>query len=421
MKFKKRVLTSGFHVVGDKKGNRKAAFIPPSRINHWVKQHKAMRKSGLNIPAPEYHASEENPNKYLMRKGSKSNYGFWDSLEAGTDEKGNVTLEGVIDVPTEEDANKISNTVRETSVFSENKFLDGNGKVWEDVLTHIACVTKPIEPGQDNFAPVNAYDQSVSMSHEIAMDLLGTELLNDNETMNGDLVSLLRDVAGIEIPANLEVDKMQEFLMVALKQKQLTDSSVNDGGTESKPPKNSDKHEVPVVMSQQTQRNGAVPTTAPQVTTPVEQPIVETASTTEVPASDPQQVVMAQQHAGMMNHLSEERKKSARSRLNNLQRRGIVKDENTIKSYTEQIDAIQMSFTAEGKPELTPIEMTLNNLELIKGSQLENPPMVAMATQTEGGVVVEHNPIPQGGGSFDGWKDEDWNDTIDQVLSGTNF
>jgi len=422
MKLKKRILTSGFHFVGDKKGGRKAVYISPSRINHWVSQHNKMREKGLNIPAPEYHATEENPNKYFKRQGSKSNYGFWDKLETSVDENGHVTLEGIIDSKNETDANKLGNTVRETSVFSENKFIDGDGGEWEDVLTHIACVTKPIEAGQKNFEPVHDFDQSISMSHAVSMDLEGIgKLITEEEKAGTELVTLLRTVAGLEVPVSCSKQDLEEYLIIALKQKQLSELSV-DGGTVDKPPKNSETNEVPVVMAQQTQTPASTPAVDPNVSTPAVPVEMSQGKTGEVipPDSKIDAVVMSQ-HTGMMNHLESERKSQASSRLKNLVARGIVKDQNTAKSYQTQIDAIQMSFDENGKPVRSAIEMTLDNLDQIQISMPENAPSVSMASDENGQIVIQQNPTPTNRGSLEGWTEEDLNDTVEQMLNGTKF
>jgi len=120
-KFKKEILTEGLYVTGDGNGGRQVSFVPKKRIKHWADQHAEMVKAGIRVPAPELHAEDEDPNKYITEAGSKSNYGFWEQLSLGekVDEDGTVlaTLEGVLDVPLESDAERIGNTVRETSIY----------------------------------------------------------------------------------------------------------------------------------------------------------------------------------------------------------------------------------------------------------------------------------------------------------------
>ena len=102
------------------------------------------------------------------------------------------------------------------------------------------------------------------MSHRspISMADLGMEMI-DSDQIDSDFYDMLKSVAGISIPEGTPDEYLKSALMAALKQKQLSESD-RDGGTVTNPPKNSQKHEVPVVMSV----NQTPATTTPPTATP---------------------------------------------------------------------------------------------------------------------------------------------------------
>ncbi len=111
-----------------------------------------MLEAGLKIYAPWKHdfANPQGPLGPKRLPGSDENAGFWNKL--WYDEK-EEALYGEIDVPREEDASKIGTVVQEVSPIIKT-FTDGLGRTWEDAPYHIALVTHPILPGQENFKPV---------------------------------------------------------------------------------------------------------------------------------------------------------------------------------------------------------------------------------------------------------------------------
>lgn len=137
------------------------ADITPAMIKHWVDTFAAMRKVGINIPAPLHHDRKAVPttdaDKAVLDEltarnevGSFRNAGWWENLFQ--DENG--TLHGVLDVPLAADAEKIGTTVKEVSLHAMNEYVAGTGEKFENPIYHIALVTHPIEPGQENFKPI---------------------------------------------------------------------------------------------------------------------------------------------------------------------------------------------------------------------------------------------------------------------------
>ena len=412
MKFKKEILTEGLYVTGDGKGGRQVSFIPQKRIAHWASQHAKMVEAGLKVPAPELHSEGENPNKYQTEVGSKSNYGFWEQLSVGEKEEDGVvlaTLNGVIDVPVEDDAKKIGNSVQETSIYAKDKFVDGTGRVWEDVLVHIAPCTKPIEPGQKNFEPVAEGDLSIamSMSHRIAMNDMGAvgEMLNSDQVASDDLQSMLASVAGLSIPKGVSLDQLEQALLAALRQKQLSEQN-GDGGSVTQPPKDSIVSQVPVVMSTNTNQgaNNSAPNSIPPApTTPATQPAASGGGggTGEViPPDSAATTAMSQlesQNQGLIAVATNGKKSELITRLNVLRQRGLVNDDARYKELADSINGITaMSFDTEHQPIKTEVEIEIGALEKVSIPMPANAPVVAMSQADDNGnYVIQQNPLQQ--------------------------
>lgn len=406
-KFTKEILTSGLYVTGDGKGGRQTTFIPKSRIEHWAKQHKEMVEAGLKIPAPDLHSEDENPNKYFGNaSGSKSNFGFWETLSLGErkDDKGNVVavLNGTIDVPVDSDADKIGNTVQETSIYAKDEFVDGTGRVWKDVLTHISPCTQPIEPGQKNFEPVAQGDLSIAMSmgHCIAMAdptaMMDEPTMGESQMASDDLQTMLADVAGLSIPKGVSVEMLETYLLTALRQKKLSEQSGEDGSV-SKPPKNSIVTKVPVVMSSNTNQ-GATNTPAAPTVKPNQTPAQPAATADPANQTTTAMSQLENQNKGLLGVVTTSKRSELMTRLNHLRQRGIVSTDEQFKELSDEIGTIVMSFDANHKPTKSVVEIKIGAMESVKVPMPANMPTISMASQTaEGGYIVQENPLPMNG------------------------
>lgn len=163
-KFKKKVLEEGVYQSPDGVIN-----ITKDRIKHWADSFKQMKSAGLKIPIPWGHHSKAIPD-YDEREfyESKYNGGYIEDLQSDKD----GALIAIIDIPREEDSTRIGTSVREVSPQIETAWKDGKGNVWSDVITHLALVTHPVVPGQDNFeayndAPVPAGATRLSLKNKI--------------------------------------------------------------------------------------------------------------------------------------------------------------------------------------------------------------------------------------------------------------
>lgn len=398
-KFEKPILTPGMYVVSDSKGQRHAKVITKERINHWVKQHEEMRKAGLNIPAPAFHDQKAVPGANIS---SKDNFGFWEELKQ--DEQGRMV--GVIDVPVEADAEKIGKTVKETSIFAVPKFVDGLGREWNDVITHIACCTSPIEPGQENFKPATE-GLTVAMSHRIismGVDDFASTLtgnvndLDDNPSQDStpmlnttDVFVLLEKVAKVKLPPNTSDEDFREALVAALLQKQLSEGNNSNGGTVLKPPPKSEISEVPVVMSVNQQNGGAQ----------VQPNLVDVETVMGHPAFKSIQ----SQNQGMLSLFTNSLKTDLKGRVAKLRQRNVINDAAKT-SYETEIDSIQMSFNADGTPVSPLVQSKIEALESVIVPSNPVNPVIAMANTVNGQLQIEDNKALNAGVVDDNRADE---------------
>lgn len=115
-----------------------------------------MIDSGLRIPAPwKHYKIGPQPESQLTEQltstdpDSRMNAGWWERL--WQDEDG--TLTGELNVPLEQDSERVGTTVTEVSPTIRD-WVDGQGKEWPDSIYHIALVTHPVAQGQENFKRV---------------------------------------------------------------------------------------------------------------------------------------------------------------------------------------------------------------------------------------------------------------------------
>ena len=405
MKYEKQILSDGLYMVSRSDGTRSVELITPERIKHWADQHKAMTEAGLRIPAPDYHDTDANPNN---PNGSKSNYGWWDAMTAdiGQDEDGaqRMFLNGELDVPIESDAEKIGKTVKETSIYAEPEFVDGNGNIWKDVLTHVAVVVKPIEPNQPNFIPKSENALALSMSHQrlpvqMSFDqMTSLGVATEGKPVSiGNLRTLLASVANLYLSPDVTNEELPKALEIALKQKEL-DMDGKNGGSLTQPPDGSNFNEVPIVMAQQQQQtqftqNPITNTQSTQVQQ-TQQPVQQTQQPVES-KTDPILMSVQQQNQVLISEATANRKAQLIQRLGVLKQRGLVAD-TQIENYTNRINEIQMSINPEGTGFSTPVvESEISALERVTLPMPANSPTIAMANENNnGGLQVHTNPMP---------------------------
>lgn len=180
--------------------------VTPERLRHWSEQHRRMTAAGLKVPVCWGHQSRAvplDPNdpsdaQYLS---SRYNAGYAESLiptpdgrlvaSANTpgmeaDESGNLVAWTRL-----ADGREVKAAVSEVSIGIAKKFKDGAGRVWDDVITHIAVTPHPVWSGQDGFTKLGGLESRVE-----GLVVLGSADMAD-ETMTDD--SMLDDVSGDDV------------------------------------------------------------------------------------------------------------------------------------------------------------------------------------------------------------------------------
>lgn len=123
--------------------------VTSETIKHFFNQGNAMIAAGLSVPVPIEHQPDAKPQTASEKAANllKNNSGWVKKYEI-TDGR----LIGVLDIQDESIIGKLPKTIRFTSPHI-NSFVDGDGKKWDGVISHVALTTRPRIKQQEPFAP----------------------------------------------------------------------------------------------------------------------------------------------------------------------------------------------------------------------------------------------------------------------------
>ena len=157
MLVEKEIIRPGQYFYRDQKtGAPRKLDVTPALTHYWHEQGGKMLAAGLTVPVPCEHDFDAHPmspaDKLLNNAGWVKEYRL----------KGDA-LFGVLDVQDEELARKLPRTVRWTSPWI-NTFTDGQGKTWNNVISHLALTTRPRIVNQ---APFGSIAAALSMAVEV--------------------------------------------------------------------------------------------------------------------------------------------------------------------------------------------------------------------------------------------------------------
>lgn len=136
MLIEKEIIAPGSYFYTDQgTGAPRKLDVTPELTHYWHEQGTKMLSAGLTIPVPYEHDFTAHPmtpkDKLLNNAGEVKEYKL----------KGD-TLFGVVDVQDPDVKHKIGKSIRWTSPWI-NSFTDGNGKQWNNVISHLALTTRP--------------------------------------------------------------------------------------------------------------------------------------------------------------------------------------------------------------------------------------------------------------------------------------
>lgn len=306
--FRKIITKPDVYSVKTAKGRRIKA-VTSKLLSDVADTGNKMIAAGLNIPAPYAHMDGNktvpSPTQGTEKPTWSANFnaGFWKKFEltpAGE-------LAGYIEVENEDDVKKIGTSIKETSVWLEPEWEDGLGRKWKNALRHVALVTNPIEPDQENFqlvdsSPEYALAMSFCMSDAVGGDSTppkkkdgdgdgktgestqrgegastpsntsgedpksddsGEDSDNDEDIQSGnvpEIVSLLKDKLGYELPSDTTpqnfLDRLRTLLTSIKKEEEEEVDLVDD-----EQPKKDDKSEAkspPFAMADDNKDNSVI-------------------------------------------------------------------------------------------------------------------------------------------------------------------
>lgn len=147
----------------------------PDYIKHLHDQGKAMLGSGLSIPVPLEHQPDAAPLTEAERQAKQllNNAGWVKDFAIDKDGR----LLSQLDIQDEDTYRRLPRTIRYTSPYIHPKVVDGNGKEWNGVITHMALTSRPRITKQEPFGAVAAALSLAEDAEELT--LTPTSLLPD--------------------------------------------------------------------------------------------------------------------------------------------------------------------------------------------------------------------------------------------------
>lgn len=143
-RLKAQVLAPGERLVPTANGRRRVTFTP-EYVRAQVERNNAMLAAKIPVPASWEHRSDAKPGSSSPDDmASARAKGVAGHVEQYTLEDGKAFV--VLDIPDEADS-KQAKTVRFVSPRID-RFVDGNGKDWGEVFTHVAITPKPVQHEQ---------------------------------------------------------------------------------------------------------------------------------------------------------------------------------------------------------------------------------------------------------------------------------
>lgn len=149
MLIEKEVIGPGkYWYLDEQSGTPRSLDVTPAETKYWADQGNKMIGLGLPVPVPYEHDFQQHPmtpkDKLLGNAGEIKEYRL----------KGD-TLFSVVDVQDEAVKSKIGKSVRWTSPWISS-FTDGDGRKWNNVISHLALTLRPRITKQQPFGSIAA-------------------------------------------------------------------------------------------------------------------------------------------------------------------------------------------------------------------------------------------------------------------------
>jgi len=408
--FKKDVIKPGPYWPKDKNGEPYRVDVPLGRIEHWVSETKRLLKNGNRVPMPYVHTNDAVP--WLEKDpqpGSFNNGGYLKDLRVKED----GTLEIELEAGTEEDAERIGNSVKDVSFRSRDEWTDGHGNKYKDVFTHVALVNHPIVTGQKNFVPTDGLVLSMEMAlhggASVSSD--SSHLGNPDEASSGNkLDSLLELLAehGFQLPENTDETNFTDRLWTALTAvKSFKEQSEGDAERLDEPPQGAKRQQpAPLAMATDQELQFAVETLSagtenPSTKAPWTVDELKAAHAAKE-ASKPKIEFTAEQNA-QLAAIQYQAKLPLVQRIRDLMAKHIVSPEKAEAELMPLVKTTELQFSQEAEKlghviEDTPIHIILSTLEkLSPGTALHNQVQDSVSLEglelsLDSGLTVQDRP-----------------------------
>lgn len=185
MLVEKEIIGPGTYWYTDQKtGLPRRLVVTPELTKYWHEQGGKMLSAGLTIPVPFEHDFSAHPmtpkEKLINNAGEVKEYRLK-----------NDVLFGVVDIQDPDAKRKIGRSIRWTSPWI-NSFTDGDGRKWNNVISHLALTTQPRITKQ---APFDSVAAALSIASEVKIDILGAGEATDGLCLSkaGRLVQRKKD------------------------------------------------------------------------------------------------------------------------------------------------------------------------------------------------------------------------------------
>lgn len=163
----KLLLEPGTFYGRDLDGNPVPCTFTPEDIQAYYRTGKGMLRAGLSVPVPKEHQnySAQTPAQRMADR-LEHNAGWVKDYRLTRDGR----LYSILDIPDERFAAKLDKTVKWVSPEIQPEYVDGDGRVWKNAITHVALTLQPVMNAgrQEPFAPVGqkpaGYDGAMLMS-----------------------------------------------------------------------------------------------------------------------------------------------------------------------------------------------------------------------------------------------------------------
>ena len=368
--FSKEIVKEGKYLTRNPDGSKTYKDVTKEDIEVAVNSFNEMKERGLKVPAPWKHDLDITVEKVVegddgVLEDSTKNAGFWTELSCEENDEGQMVLHGKIQAPgnpndPDTPAGKIGTSVQDTSIYMKRKYelTDDSGDTIDNALMHIALVSHPIEPGQENFQLEG--EESLAMSQGDLVVCM-SQYLDPSDL--SELAILLSETVNLYLPAGTTMDSLVPNLTIALEQCKMSKKKDNYDNSTS----NSDNtfQMEPVVMNLSKKQQDAL--INGKVDNPDTGRPYQASDFAEQANPEPAKIDIAKDPVvmGLTNTLKATNQSNFRNRINGLIESGRVTKEYADSNLIPEVDNYSPEFGEDGSVKACPLEGIIMGLESV--------------------------------------------------------